>query len=174
MPTVDQRISLLADVVVFIQGVIVKHSVDLRWSALLLVCLAAPAGAADTYCGTVDGRFVSNCPKSEAEKSHESAGPRGRECDRLNRELAAMAGMSSFAATMKKDDLQKLISRRCVAGMQEKGNTPACDQIADELYSLVGTQVQTSLVKKTDLRRQYDNQCGTPPSRPTPAIVITR
>lgn len=145
----------------------------LRLALLVLApFLAASALAADGYCGIVNGRFVKDCPKAK-----DPVGGRGAECEQLSRELAGQTGMGSFSATMKKDDLQKLYSRRCsttVADRTQHGDTPECDRIARDLHGLAGSSVQPALVSKTDLLRQYDMRCAPPPPRERPAVVIVR
>jgi hypothetical protein len=148
-----------------------------RLLALLVLAplIAVPALADDTYCGIVNGRFVTDCPESGRAK--DPASPRAAECQRLSSELAGQTGMGSFPATMKKDDLQKLYSRRCntsTADRTQLGDTPECDRIARDLHGLAGSSVQPALVSKTDLLRQYDMRCAAPPPRERPAVVIIR
>lgn len=148
-----------------------------RLPALLVLAplFIAPALAADSYCGIVNGRFVKDCPAAGAAK--DAANPRAAECQRLSSELAGQTGMGSFPATMKKDDLQKLYSRRCNTSTADRtllGDTPECDRIARDLYGLAGSSVQPALVSKTDLLRQYDLRCAAPPRHERPAVVIVR
>ena len=143
---------------------------------LLLSVWSAAGRAGSPYCDIADGKFKTNCPELPLPTGTQEEELRAQECRQLAQEIAGQSGMGSFGAQMKKDDLQKIHTRRCsrqLSGLSD--NSPECQRIASDLRGLVGAQVQSSLVRKSDLLRLYDSTCGMPTNnKPRPAIVITR